>query len=203
VKVMDVKLVMAKGRPREHTIQLRSEETVIGRHRDCNLRIPSSDVSRRHCLLRFKDGCLWVEDLGSTNGTFVNGEPVKARRRVEPGDELGVGPVSFAVEYQMPAGTPSQSPEAVTAEEVDVPEVEVVEEEEEAVIVIDEAEDGELFNFHAESPNAKTPTPPGNAPAAKKQQDEEVLEVQFDLDTQQMKLPDDGDLRDILSRLDH
>src|SRR5207237_6568341 len=132
------------GKPREHTIQLRSEETVIGRHRDCNLRVPSSDVSRRHCILRFQDGCLYVEDLGSTNGTLVNGEPVKGSHLVQPGDELGVGPVSFTAEYRMPARA-TEPPDAAA-----VPQVEVIDEEEEAVIVIDDAENRDPIYFQRE-----------------------------------------------------
>src|SRR4051794_33858226 len=99
---MNVKLVMAKGQARGHTIQLREPQSVIGRQRECQVRIPSADVSRRHCRLTFEDGYLYAEDLGSTNGTFVNGEKITGREIVQPGDILEVGPVTFAVKYEAP-----------------------------------------------------------------------------------------------------
>lgn len=204
---MDVKLVMAKGRPREHTIQLRSEETVIGRHKSCNLRVPSSDVSRRHCVVRIKEGRVYVEDLGSTNGTLVNGEPITGNKLVRPGDELEIGPVSFTVEYSPPAADAEPvdigplDVEALDVELVEsVPDVEVLDEEEEAVIVIDDSEDGELFNFQSGPTGSKPPAPDAKKPAAKKPEAPKVSE--FDLDKQSIQLPDEGDLRDILSQLD-
>src|SRR5207244_4199000 len=78
-----------------------SEETIVGRRRDCDLRIRSSEVSRRHCLLSFQDGVLHVEDLDSVNGTFVNGVRVSGRQVVRPGDRLDVGPIQFLVEYAL------------------------------------------------------------------------------------------------------
>jgi pSer/pThr/pTyr-binding forkhead associated (FHA) protein len=187
---MDVKLVMAKGRPREHAIQLRSAETVIGRHHDCNLRIPSNEVSRRHCVLRFQKGLLTAEDLKSTNGTLVNGKPITGVYTVYPGDELEVGPVTFTVEYELPI-------QEAPAEELEV----VAVEEDDDVIVIDETAD--VLNFQAEP---TLPNPPAAAKAEKKEEkseEEGAIPVDFDLDAQPLQLPDDGNLRDILSRLDH
>lgn len=185
---MNVKLVMAKGGPREHVIELSSPETIIGRHRDCHLRIPSSDVSRRHCVLKYQNGYLSVEDLGSTNGTFVNGAKVTSRLIVKPGDELEVGPVAFAVEYQI-----SKTPEAdmPIAADIDVLEVD---ENQEAVVVMEEEDD--TFNF---KPAPSVPQPPAE-PAA--QAAEEVVDVEFDIDAEPLNLPNDNNLRDILSRLD-
>ena len=51
---------------------LRSEETIVGRQRGCDLRIPSPLVSRRHCRLSFRDGCLILEDLASVRATIEN-----------------------------------------------------------------------------------------------------------------------------------
>lgn len=64
---------------------------VIGRHRDSDFVIGDQTVSRRHAAL-YRKGYSWiVEDLGSKNGTRVNGRRVVGRAVIAPGDELGFG----------------------------------------------------------------------------------------------------------------
>jgi pSer/pThr/pTyr-binding forkhead associated (FHA) protein len=99
---MNVKLTVARGGSKGKTVQLRSPETIVGRARGCDVRIPSASVSRRHCRLSFCDGYLVVEDLGSANGTLVNGVAAK-RQAVRPGDRLEIGPVQFLVQYHLTA----------------------------------------------------------------------------------------------------
>ena len=64
-----------------------------GRSRGADIEIPVDDlsVSKRHCRLIVENGRLFVRDLGSTNGTFVNGHPVSGLFPIEPGDRLGMG----------------------------------------------------------------------------------------------------------------
>jgi pSer/pThr/pTyr-binding forkhead associated (FHA) protein len=80
-------------------------QCVVGRSRDCDLRIPAEDItaSRHHCLLDIDAPAIRVYDLGSTNGTQVNGEQVPLlrlaedgarippRRPLEVGDEIRLG----------------------------------------------------------------------------------------------------------------
>jgi pSer/pThr/pTyr-binding forkhead associated (FHA) protein len=64
---------------------------LIGRHADSDFVIDDRTVSRRHASIH-REGYLWIlEDLGSKNGTRVNGERVRGRRMVVPGDEIGFG----------------------------------------------------------------------------------------------------------------
>jgi pSer/pThr/pTyr-binding forkhead associated (FHA) protein len=98
---MEVKLVIERGRTRTRVVRLAAPETFVGRQRGCGVRIPSAEVSRRHCALRQEDGYLTVEDLGSVNGTFLNGMRVVNREVVRPGDHLEIGPVRFVVEYEL------------------------------------------------------------------------------------------------------
>lgn len=78
---------------------------VVGRGDDCDLVIRLGVVSRRHARLTLADdGALWVEDLGSTNGTTVNGEPVDKPTRVKPGDILCFDDVAYQV---LGAGAPA------------------------------------------------------------------------------------------------
>jgi pSer/pThr/pTyr-binding forkhead associated (FHA) protein len=66
---------------------------LIGREADCDLIIPHPEVSGRHCrLLRTADGRFWVEDLGSTNGTFARGQRIASTVEVEPGELVLLGP---------------------------------------------------------------------------------------------------------------
>ena len=78
--------------------ELTHAETVLGRHPECTIQLESNMVSRRHaCLLR--DGSRWfVEDLGSGNGTFVNGQRVDGRTPLAHNDRVKLGPVLLRFE---------------------------------------------------------------------------------------------------------
>ena len=82
---------------------------VVGRQTDCGLCLPAPTVSRRHCELRLHDGQVWVQDLGSRNGTRLNGEPLTAGRRLEDGDRLELAGLPFRVHLAEPAGVVSGS----------------------------------------------------------------------------------------------
>lgn len=69
----------------------------IGRSGDCDLTLQDTYLSSRHARLANDDGDLSIEDLGSTNGTYVNQELVKGRVRLERGDVVQVGGVLFEV----------------------------------------------------------------------------------------------------------
>ena len=98
---MNVELIVSKDGGRTKKLQLHHETTVVGRRRDCNICIPSSEVSRRHCMLRFHDGYLTVEDLKSINGTLLNDQKIEDKTVVYPGDRLTIGPVHFTVRYEL------------------------------------------------------------------------------------------------------
>lgn len=94
---MDFELVVVNGRSVNQTLKLSDGVTTLGRHDDCQLRIKSSQVSRRHCALFEKKGLLLVKDLGSSNGTYVNGKRIQEQRVLEPGDEIMIGQVKLRV----------------------------------------------------------------------------------------------------------
>jgi hypothetical protein len=68
---------------------LDSDHLLVGRHPRCDLVVDDLNVSRRHAELMFRDGAWVIRDLGSTNGTTVNGAPV-GRSTVRPGDIVGL-----------------------------------------------------------------------------------------------------------------
>ena len=91
---MPLRLVCLDGHA---DIALDRAVVVVGRHRWCHVRIASPRVSRRHCCLALdRDGVL-VRDLGSTNGTRINGRRVEVGL-LRPGDELSIAHCRFQLE---------------------------------------------------------------------------------------------------------
>lgn len=81
----------------DQTIRISRDLTVVGRRPEvCDLVIPSDSISKIHCVIAKTDGLLFVRDLGSTNGTRVNGQRI-TRGAVLPGDELAFASVKFKV----------------------------------------------------------------------------------------------------------
>jgi pSer/pThr/pTyr-binding forkhead associated (FHA) protein len=78
---------------------------LIGRHIDCDVRIESTKVSRRHCCVATAYDRVLIRDLGSRNGVRVNGRLLE-ESRLQPGDELAIGPILFRLEHEeeLPAG---------------------------------------------------------------------------------------------------
>ncbi len=73
--------------------ELDRDTVVLGRHPDCTIQLNSDMVSRKHAqVLRLPDG-FYVEDLGSGNGTFVNGRKIESRTQLKPDDRIKLGPV--------------------------------------------------------------------------------------------------------------
>jgi predicted component of type VI protein secretion system len=69
--------------------------SVIGRSGDAKIKLPAATVSRNHCELYLYEGQLVVRDLGSSNGTIVNGHRVDLPTLLTPEDELTIGPVTM------------------------------------------------------------------------------------------------------------
>lgn len=76
---------------------LTKPEVVLGRSREADLRLSDPNVSRTHAAIRRIGSAYWVADLGSTNGTLVNGERV-TRRQLENGDRITLGATEVVFE---------------------------------------------------------------------------------------------------------
>jgi pSer/pThr/pTyr-binding forkhead associated (FHA) protein len=94
---MDINLLLLKKDGTYKAIPMPSSVTVMGRRRDCDLRIPLDSVSRRHCRLFTEKNTLKIRDLNSRNGTIINGQTVE-ETLLKPGDKLTVGPVTFVMQ---------------------------------------------------------------------------------------------------------
>lgn len=89
----------------------------LGRSPSSDLVFADARVSWQHTTFAFESGVLWVKDLGSRNGTFVNGERVTSPRVVADGDRVGIGPdITLAVEFV--GSAPVLMPQALTVEDV-------------------------------------------------------------------------------------
>ncbi len=86
---------------------------VIGRHSECDQVIDLPFISRRHCSLFWRAGKLWVEDLGSHNGTYRNGEKLLAPAALEAGDRLRLSYLEFEVCLPAEPDAPVVRPDAV------------------------------------------------------------------------------------------
>jgi pSer/pThr/pTyr-binding forkhead associated (FHA) protein len=97
ITTMQVVLVMFRADGERRSFSIVRDMTVVGRREDCDLRIPLGEVSRKHCRL-IKDGeAIRLEDLGSSNGTFHNGERSR-EATLAAGDTIQIGPVTFMVQ---------------------------------------------------------------------------------------------------------
>ena len=94
---MQAVLVMFRSDGERRSFSIARDMTVIGRREDCDLRIPLGEVSRKHCRLIRDGDALKLEDLGSSNGTYLNGQRVQ-ESQLNPGDTLQVGPVVFVLQ---------------------------------------------------------------------------------------------------------
>jgi pSer/pThr/pTyr-binding forkhead associated (FHA) protein len=70
---------------------------VVGRHPNCDARLASTRVSRWHCCIAEVDGEVWVRDLGSTNGTWIDGQRVSSGR-LQTGEVLAIAHVRYRVQ---------------------------------------------------------------------------------------------------------
>src|SRR3954447_10691641 len=77
-------------------VELTKDLTLVGRKEDCDVRLDHKSVSKMHCVLVQTDGLLLLRDLGSTNGTRVNGQRVR-RAALLPNDQLHIASLKYSL----------------------------------------------------------------------------------------------------------
>lgn len=103
---MKVNLVVTASGPNQgRAIPVSGAKFVIGRDPGCHLRPASQAISKQHCAIHIRNGQVWVQDFGSTNGTHVNDQPVTGEVQVKSGDRLKIGPLEFQLQI-IPTPTP-------------------------------------------------------------------------------------------------
>ncbi len=83
----------------QHQTELNQEITVVGRGHDCDISILDERISRQHTEIYFDGEAYLVSDLGSFNGTYLNGEMLADTRPLEHGDHLQIGPIKLRFEW--------------------------------------------------------------------------------------------------------
>jgi pSer/pThr/pTyr-binding forkhead associated (FHA) protein len=110
---MDVQMLVVQGKPRGHCLRFPIGEFVFGRGPECHIRPNSEWVSRQHCMLRVARDAVHIRDLGSTNGTLVNGSRLIGEQRLEAGDQLQIGPLVLQLVLDTDALPGSKSDDTV------------------------------------------------------------------------------------------
>jgi pSer/pThr/pTyr-binding forkhead associated (FHA) protein len=105
-------VVLTPGLNEGKVLEIKLSQFVVGRDPQCHLRPASPMISKRHCAVLQREGKAFVRDFDSTNGTFVNNEPVKGEVELSNGDQLKIGPLLFRVrlEASAPVNRPTPPP---------------------------------------------------------------------------------------------
>lgn len=105
-----MKLVIEDDAGTRTVVPFTAEELTLGRAAEgVAWRLPDRNVSRRHARFSRASGAVFVEDLGSLTGTWLNGERISGRRRVRPGDLVEIGDYDLVV---APEGAEAPGPDA-------------------------------------------------------------------------------------------
>jgi pSer/pThr/pTyr-binding forkhead associated (FHA) protein len=105
-------VVLTPGKGEGKVIPITLPQFLIGRDPQCHLRPASAMISKRHCALLVKGEQAFVRDFDSTNGTFINDEPIKGEVELHHDDKLKVGPLLFSIliEAAVPAKQATPAP---------------------------------------------------------------------------------------------
>jgi DNA-binding winged helix-turn-helix (wHTH) protein len=93
----------------ERALALPPGETVIGRDPDVSLWVDATSVSRRHARIVVSEGTATIEDLGSKNGTFVNGHRIEGTQRLADADQIRVGVAVLVLRAYRNSSTQTQA----------------------------------------------------------------------------------------------
>ena len=117
---MAAKLIIASGKSAGRAISIKREKLMVGRADECDVRPLSDEVSRRHCVFLVDPAGLFVEDLRSRNGTFVNGVRIEGRRLLSDADIVRIGSLELKVSCRgsHESASSSKSPSGGSDDEV-------------------------------------------------------------------------------------
>ncbi len=111
--MLHAELKVLGGKFQGKAIPLNIKRFLVGREQDCHLRPNSESVSRHHCVFTVDDFGVRVRDLGSTNGTRVNGETIRHETVLHDGDTIQIG----KLQLQLSVHVVSEVPEAAALQE--------------------------------------------------------------------------------------
>jgi serine phosphatase RsbU (regulator of sigma subunit) len=146
------KLVLLQG-GEATPFSLTGRESTIGRHPDCEVQLHSNMVSRKHARVQRDGGGYVIEDLGSGNGTYVNGQRIEVRTPLGHLDRIKLGPVllRFESESTLAAGSATESQLAGTGQFL----VDLTAEDDDGATIMGSAGHGSGFGMFDVQPEAK------------------------------------------------
>jgi hypothetical protein len=92
---MGFQLKIAEGKDAGKEFEFDQDSVLIGRTPECDVVLYDAGVSRKHCRIFSEGNRFIIEDMGSSNGTKLNGEPITKKQELADGDQLTLGPVVF------------------------------------------------------------------------------------------------------------
>jgi len=113
--MLQAELKVLGGKYQGKAIPLNVKKFLVGREQDCHLRPNSDMVSRHHCVFVIDDYGVRLRDLGSTNGTRVNGELVRTEILLNDGDQISIGKLDLQFCLRQDAAVSAPGPEVVPA----------------------------------------------------------------------------------------
>jgi predicted component of type VI protein secretion system len=106
-------LKVVGGKHAGQVVPLNRRKFLIGREQDCQLRPNSDMVSRHHCVFSVDDFSVRLRDLGSTNGTIVNGERIRRETVLTSGDRIVIGNLEFELAVRVGTSVPEADSKAI------------------------------------------------------------------------------------------
>jgi pSer/pThr/pTyr-binding forkhead associated (FHA) protein len=103
-------VVLTPGKGQGKVIPLTLAQFLIGRDPQCHLRPANPLISKRHCAVLVRGEQAFLKDFDSTNGTVLNGEPLKGEREIRDGDRFRVGPLEFQVRFEARVAVDKSTP---------------------------------------------------------------------------------------------
>src|SRR6185436_9233316 len=108
--MLQAELKILGGKHQGKSIPLSTKKFLVGREQDCHLRPNSDLVSRHHCVFSIDDYAVRLRDLGSTNGTRVNGKPLHGEVILKAGDQIGIGKLELELVIRQRSGSAAPEP---------------------------------------------------------------------------------------------
>lgn len=102
---MRVRLIPLEGGT---PVEITKDLVLVGRKEDCDLMLDHKSISKLHCVVVKTDGLLLLRDLGSTNGTRVNGQRVR-RAALLPNDQLQIASLRYTVQFSPDEAPPDSN----------------------------------------------------------------------------------------------
>jgi pSer/pThr/pTyr-binding forkhead associated (FHA) protein len=111
---MRAKLTVLRGSNKGKSVLIAKPQYVMGRGESCNLRLNHESISRKHCAFAIHPNRITLRDLGSRNGTLLNGVRLADETEIKTGDKIEFGPLVFAVQIVDKHGKVIKAASAVT-----------------------------------------------------------------------------------------